>query len=388
MNARSGGNRGAIMAITVVCPACGGRLNAPSQLLGRMAKCPQCGQTVKVAPSANSPAESPPRQAPTRRPKSSPSAEIVIKRSGSSETTSPDARLSYGLGIPSLVLGMIGFSFSWISPVGLLSLPLSGLGLLLGIAGLVIAIILRGRGIGFPIAGSAVSLVALVMGVFWLGLLGAAGKQNAANEVIAVSGIDQNQEQNNLAAAKPPPGKEARWADASKDAVQQNDVKVHLGAVVVRNVKIKDVLGEETVSPTKQLTIQVFVDNANSTRKIDFLGWSGAATSAVGLADLLGGTGRTKGNGTESLTAPERNAATLTDNFKNPYKRLSPELGAQIPGQISTPTSVYPGKRVEDLLVFEPPVDKVQFLRLELPATAFGGTGSLRLQIPKEMIYR
>jgi len=99
---------------------------------------------------------------------------------------------------------MIGFSFSWISPAGLLGLPLSGLGLLLGIAGLVIAIIQRGRGIGFPIAGSAVSLVALVMGVFWLGLLGAAGKQNAANEVIAVSGIDQNQEQNNLAAAKPP----------------------------------------------------------------------------------------------------------------------------------------------------------------------------------------
>jgi hypothetical protein len=277
--------------------------------------------------------------------------------------------------------------FSWIPQVGLLSMPLSGLGLLLGIAGLVIAIIQRGRGIGFPIAGSAVSLVALVIGVFWLGLLGAAGKQNAAKEIIAASGIDQNQEQNNLAAAKPSPGKEAPWADASKDAVQQKDVKVHLGAVVVRNVKIKDVLGEETVSPTKQLTIQVFVDNTNSTRKIDFLGWSGAATSAVGLADLLG-TGRTKGNGTESPLAPERNAATLTDNFKNPYKRLTLELGAQVPGQITTPTSVYPGKRVEDLLVFEPPVDKVQFLRLELPATAFGGTGSLRLQIPKEMIYR
>src|SRR5437870_4480381 len=185
------------MAITVVCPACGGRLSAPSQLLGRMAKCPQCGQTVKVAPSANSPAE-PPRAVPSRRPKSSPSeletrtAEIVVKRSGDSETRSRNARISYGLGIPSLVLGTIAFLFSWVPKVSLLSIPLGGLGLLLGIAGLVIAIIQRGRGIGFPIAGSAVSLVALI-GAFWLGLLGATGKQNSAKEILVVEGFGQNQ---------------------------------------------------------------------------------------------------------------------------------------------------------------------------------------------------
>jgi hypothetical protein len=63
-------------------------------------------------------------------------------------------------------------------------------------------------------------------------------------------------------------------------------------------------------------------------------------------------------------------------------------LGAQIPGQINAATSVYPGKQIEDLLVFEPPIDNVKFLRLELPAGAFDGTGSLYLQIPKSMISR
>jgi len=106
------------MAVTVVCPACGGRLNAPSQLIGRMAKCPQCGQTVKIAASTDSPAE-PPRPVPSRKPKSSPSkadrgaAQVVIRRSddlegGSddAETAAPSSRRSYGLGIP-LVAGII-----------------------------------------------------------------------------------------------------------------------------------------------------------------------------------------------------------------------------------------------------------------------------------------
>src|SRR5262249_3584299 len=158
----------------------------------------------------------------------------------------------------------------------------------------------------------------------------------------------QNSEPANLAKTKAPPEKEATWADASKDAIQQNEIRVELGAVAVRNVRIRDVLGEETVAPAKYLTIQVFLNNTDAARKIDFLGWSGAALNPAGLADLLGG--RSKGGG-ESAVNPERNAATLTDNFKNPYKRLSLELGAQVPGQIQTATSVYPGKRVEDLLV-------------------------------------
>ncbi|HLJ94663.1 MAG TPA: hypothetical protein VKU02_15865 [Gemmataceae bacterium] len=380
------------MPITVVCSACGGRLSAPNQLIGRMAKCPQCGQTVKVAPSGEPPAEAP-RPTSSRKPRSSPSeadakaAEIVVRRSDDSETPPSTTRISYGLGIPSLILGIVAFAFSWVPQVGLLSLPLSGLGLLLGIAGLVVAIIQHGRGIVFPIAGSALSLGALVVAVFWLGLLGGMIRPNPAKDTVAATGVGQAPEQTTIAPAKAAPEKEARWADASADAVQQNDVRVQLGAVVVRNIRIKDVLGDETVSPAKHLTIQVFIDNMNSTRKIDFLGWSGATVNAVGLADLLGG-GRAKGNTAEPLTASERNAASLTDNFGNPYKRFTPEVGAQIPGQINGPTSVYPGKRTEDLLVFEPPVDKVQFLRLELPAGAFGGSGNLRLQIPKAMIHR
>ena len=40
------------------------------------------------------------------------------------------------------------------------------------------------------------------------------------------------------------------------------------------------------------------------------------------------------------------------------------------------------------LLVFEPPLENIEYLHLELPAAACGMTGTLYLQIPKGMIRR
>jgi hypothetical protein len=40
------------------------------------------------------------------------------------------------------------------------------------------------------------------------------------------------------------------------------------------------------------------------------------------------------------------------------------------------------------VVVFEGPVARAEYLRPELPASAFGGTGKLRFQIPKSMIEK
>lgn len=71
------------------------------------------------------------------------------------------------LGIASMVLGILAFVICWIPIINLLSLPLSGLGLGLGIIGIVIAATRRGSGIGFPIAGTAISGLALIV-VIWM----------------------------------------------------------------------------------------------------------------------------------------------------------------------------------------------------------------------------
>jgi hypothetical protein len=75
-----------------------------------------------------------------------------------------------GLGIASLVLGSVTAVFTLIQQVGSPGMPpialmlllylMSGLGLILGVVGLIMAIMHRGSAISFPIAGSVASLVA------------------------------------------------------------------------------------------------------------------------------------------------------------------------------------------------------------------------------------
>ena len=54
------------------------------------------------------------------------------------------------------------------------------------------------------------------------------------------------------------------------------------------------------------------------------------------------------------------------------------------------PPEVIPnGFRAEgDVLVFEEPLANADSLRLELPASAFGGTEAVRFEIPKSVIVR
>ncbi len=48
--------------------------------------------------------------------------------------------------------------------------------------------------------------------------------------------------------------------------------------------------------------------------------------------------------------------------------------------------SIYPGKAITDVLIFELPVENAEHLDLELPAENFGGTGMVRLRIPARMV--
>jgi hypothetical protein len=309
------------MAVLVVCQACGGRLHAPSQLLGRMAKCPQCGQTIKVAQGVSPP---PLTQGPPAS-KHGPSTDQPDPVSGNEKNDGTETPAASAANQRNVV------------------------------------------GLGTLVLGVAVCFgLALAVYFFWLGDFGIGHKSTAPgakqDELKGIAAAGAGTVPVNPVAPKPSEPEELSWTDASKGPVQHGDVRVQLTGVTVRNVRIKDMLGEEFVSPTKHLAIRLEIFNTSSMRKLDFLGWS--------------------------ETSPDRNAASLTDNFNRLYNRMSPDPGAEIPGQIITATSLYPGKQLEDLLVFEPPVDKIQFLRLQLPAAAFGSSGSLNLQIPDGMVHR
>jgi hypothetical protein len=110
-------------------------------------------------------------------------------------------------------------------------------------------------------------------------------------------------------------------------------------------------------SAAAMLLITVEVKNFSGTKKVEFPGWA-----PRGLARGVG----------------------LTDNFGNAYQ-AKPLGRAAVPGE-GPPMSIYPDGVGREVLAFEPPVPKIEFLLLTLPAKVLGGPSVLRFKIPAEKI--
>jgi hypothetical protein len=70
-----------------------------------------------------------------------------------------------GFGVAALVLGILACLTCWIPFVGILSIPLSALGILFGVIGILVSAVGRRSGIEMPVAGSIVCIVALAIAV-------------------------------------------------------------------------------------------------------------------------------------------------------------------------------------------------------------------------------
>ena len=96
-----------------------------------------------------------------------------------------------GLGLVAILLGVLACITCWIPILGLISLPLSGLGLLFGVVGCAVSIAGRRSGISLPLAGTVVCVVAIVLAlwpVFFLGAAATAGVHEANRKSAAASG--------------------------------------------------------------------------------------------------------------------------------------------------------------------------------------------------------
>ena len=125
---------------------------------------------------------------------------------------------------------------------------------------------------------------------------------------------------------------------------------------VIGKVRLTSLSGQgESQEPLCQITLRI--TNTDSARKIDYRGWQ----SNTFMSD-----------------------SKLTDNVGNRYKGVNFGFGDEIVGQVRS-ESIYPGKSVDDLLVFEVPVDAAKSLNLELPASNVGETGQIRFLISREM---
>ncbi|HVT30777.1 MAG TPA: hypothetical protein VHE81_22415 [Lacipirellulaceae bacterium] len=150
------------------------------------------------------------------------------------------------------------------------------------------------------------------------------------------------------------------WIDAATTAALQGEVAV---CIVSATTERLDLTRGGTTSSSKDdnLVIHLEVELVGSGKAIDFAGWGSA-------------------NFGDARHRPE-----LKDDANYVY-----ELRQLVPGtkvvDHERSKSLYPQLYADDYLIYEPPRSKVESLRLELPASAFGGIGTLHFQIPKSMI--
>jgi len=298
----------------------------------------------------------------------------------------PQGKSVSGLGVAALVLGILAALTCWIPFIGILGTPLSLVGCVLGLLGLILALAVRKTGVGMPSAGLVTSGVALAIAVLTTGVAATAISEAAreiersqleslATNQEALGGAPELKDSGGVKAktdtptpppagtgsAKEPPAATPQWASA-RQAVRQGHMQIKIKKCAFGKVAVASVM-DESESKGSLLAITLDITNLSETKKVTYRTWRGG--------DFV----------------IKRDYATLTDSFGNSYQRITFGFSTKPKGAVAS-ESVYPAKTIQDVLVFEAPIEKAEHLRLELPAENVGGKGMFRLQIPKDMIER
>jgi hypothetical protein len=140
-------------------------------------------------------------------------------------------------------------------------------------------------------------------------------------------------------------------ADASREAVQINKVQVQVAGASV-----------EKANFGQQLRLKLRLTNKGGANVV-YNGWGIAANGGFNPGGAL----------------------ALKDNLGNPYQMI--QASGPVEGQVRQ-TTLEPGKSVEDVLLFQPPLPKIEFLELTLPGGNLGGGEPVVFRIPNAMLQR
>lgn len=334
------------------CPHCKQSLEAPTEMLGHFLECPACKRQIQVLrPQLR---QIPPPIAPQ-------SVSLEINRD-----TNP-------LGIAALVVGIIACLFCWIPFLGLFVIPLACIGMLLAVIGFIMAVVSKKMGFAFPVSGGIICMLSIFVAIATTGGCAKAvsdimEKEQRTHQMVISApplmifpppntrniGVGVARSPN--AIRQPSPAPAMQW-NKSSSVVRQGAVQVQITGVTVGKLSFKDMFGVTKQSADKLLIITVVVSNISTGKKIDFSTWRGADFSAG------------------------RDFASLSDDNQNGYKRIDLGMNAKPIGSVDS-ASIYPGKAITDVLVFEKPIDTAKWVHLELPAKNFGGDGMIRFEVP------
>lgn len=333
------------------CPHCGKSIRVPISMQGRKAKCPGCAEGIDIplfnqltAQAPLVPPKLPPIiEIPASVVPSEPHVSVSPSHSTAVQVNVLNSSATNSLGISSLILGILSYFVCWIPLIGL---AISGLGLVLGTIGLVISITRKGTGIGYSIAGAAISLLSVLIGITVL-----AATFGMADAIEKADGRSKASEQN------------SEFQTAS-EPINIGSIKATITEARIGKVPLyQRIMEEEQVSKEDLLLIRITIANTSKTKKIDYEGWMSPFAS---IKDI---------------------EATLTDDAGNNYRMA--DFGATVQVKdASMDNSIYPGKSTKDVVVFERPIDGAKYLDLTLSAEGCREDGKFRFRIPVEMIKR
>jgi hypothetical protein len=379
------------------CPDCNKKIKVKPEFAGRSGKCPNCSVKL-VVPSPQKPASQPIQQSLRSRtlPVEKASNDIsfspapitpAIQTQSSVPQTAVQVNIhnsqaTNSLGISSLIIGILSVFVCWLPIFGFV---LSGLGLLLGVIGIAMSVIRRGTGIGYSIAGSALNGFAILSGVVFMTIFATA--VSSVDDTMKKVAAEMKKQQPQ---AKPANVPESPLMDSNKPSetatnvpatpevssppaivwhpadqpLQLGDVSVRITEVTIGKVPLERIiLSEDSTSEDDLLTIRLQITNTSTTKKLDYLGW---------MADFSALTGIT---------------AKLADENENNYRKITFGGTIKVKGAKSA-DSIYPGKSIEDAIVFELPIDSAQKLMLTLSGKGIGEDGEFRFEIPRSIIKR
>lgn len=355
------------MAIDFACQSCGKSFSVKDELGGKKGKCTACG-AVMIVPSA-----SVFRPAPMAVPVSVPTHPVVIPTPQPAREPVAAPKGGNPVSIASLVLGIVAVLICWMPFLGLFALPVAALGALLGVVGLAVAIAGRRSGLTASGVGAGLSLLAAIASILITGAFAGAVKD----------GIDQaNARANPVARPVARAGPEVAPAPKVPD-VPAEDAAPEPAVGMGRAARLGDV--EITVSRVEKGKTPI-VD------KIPFPGTDGKGKSQEDLLSVyivVKNVSKAKKLNYRTMGSDQMNFGStlkLSDNHGNTYRGVNFGFSKTPEGSIES-ESIYPGKEVEDHLVFELPVEAAEYLDLELPAERAGDTkGTFRFRIPTSKI--
>lgn len=156
---------GGSILIEFNCRDCGRLMRVAESAAGREGTCKTCNAVV-IVPQPDNTLLVPFSVEPIIRNRP---AELFIPASGIprqrefSVSISQKSSGSHSLGLASIILGIIGTMICWIPLVGIIGGGFGLLGVILGMIGFLVSLGRKGSGIGFPIAGVALSAAAIAV---------------------------------------------------------------------------------------------------------------------------------------------------------------------------------------------------------------------------------